>query len=310
MLSDEKELYLHIIYIEQRMKFKEVVSYYQIPTASDVGVAYWKITSNAHIEKDAPTIEVHTILLVIEGTLRISVRGKKYSLNRGCFSDVMGGDHNLKLISASHDINAICFLLTEEYAYSLFRQKPPFPHSYAFEIRKNPVYIIEEREIPRLIHCLDDIRQTLEDKQHHYQIAMLRYRIWILLMENADIYLKGKRELPSETDNSRKSKLFLNFVTQIPLHIRQEHTVEFYASLLCVTPQYLRRVVRECSGKTASQWINEELLREICKLLAETTISVQEIAEKLNFSDLSVMSKFFKRHKGISPLGFRNEHEK
>lgn len=293
------------------MKFEEVVSYYQIPTAYDVGVAYWKITSNARIKTDAPTIEVHTILLVIEGTLRISVGEIKYSLNRGCFLDIMREDQNFKLISASHNINAIGVLLSEEYEHSLFRQAPPIPpqFSYAFAIRKKPAYVIEERDISRLIHCLDDISQTLENKQHHYQIAMLRYRIWILLMENADIYLKGERELPSETYDSRKSKLTLNFVTQISLHIYQEHTVEFYASLLYVTPQYLRRVVKECSGKTASQWINEELLREISKLLTETAMPVQEIAEKLNFSDLSVMSKFFKRHKGVSPLRYRNGYE-
>lgn len=297
-------------YIVEHMKFDEVVSYYQISATSDVGVACWNITSNTLIGVDAPIIEEHTILLVIEGTLRISVRGEKYSLKRGCFSDVLRGDQNLRLLSASHDVNAICFIFTEEYTHSIIRHKPPLPHSYAFEIRKNPVYIIEEREIPRLIHSLDDVRHTLENKQHHFQLSMLRYRILILLMEIADIYLTCKRELPSESNNSRKTKLFLCFVKQIALHIHQEHTVDFYASLMCVTPQYLRRVVKECSGKTASQWINEELLREISKLLTETTMSMQDISEKLSFSDLSVMSKFFKRHKGLSPFVFRNEHEK
>lgn len=291
------------------MDFKELVSYYQIPAVSEEGVAYWKITSDMCVKKDAPAIEVHTILLVVGGELRISVQGKKYLLTRGCFADVMGEDQNLKLLSASHDIQAIFFILTEHYLYNLFRQKPPFPHSYAFEIRKNPVYIIDEREMPRLLHCLDDIEQTLANPSHHFQAAMLRCRIWILLMESADIYLlkKGKCELPSETDNDRKNTLFLRFVRQIPQYICKEHTVDFYASLLCVTPQYLRRIVKECSGRTTSQWINEELVREISKLLRETTMSIQEIAEILNFSDQAVLTKFFRRQKGISPLKFRNE---
>lgn len=250
--------------------------------------------------------------MVINGTLRISVRGKKYSLNRGCFADVMREGQNLKLISGSHDIHAICIFFKKEYIHSLFKRKPPFPPSYVFEIRNNPVYIIGERELSCLIHCQDDVGQALENKQHRYQTDILQYRVMILFLEAANIYLnkKGKYELPSEMDNTQKQKLFFDFVKQIPLYIRNEHTVEFYASMMCVTPQYLRRVVKECSGKTVSQWINEELLREISKLLSETTMSVQEIADALNFSDMSVMSKFFKRHKGISPLVFRNEHEK
>lgn len=301
-------MYLTII----AMKFDEFVLHYPITTISDVGVAYWNITSPAHINKEVPTIEDHTILLVISGTLRISVQGEKYSLYRGCLADVVGGDQNLKLLSGSHDIHAICILLKEEYIHNLFKDRPPFPPSYIFEIRNRPVYIIEERELPYFIRCLDDIGCTLENKQHHYQAAMLMYRVMILFVEAANLYLnkKEKSELSSEIGSSRKNGLFLNFVKLLSLHIHSEHTVEFYASTMCVTPQYLRRVVKECSGKTVSQWINEELLREISKLLSETTMSVQEISDKLNFSDMSVMSKFFSRHKGVSPLKFRNEQNK
>lgn len=32
-------------------------------------------------------------------------------------------------------------------------------------------------------------------------------------------------------------------------YVKEEHTVNFYASRLNVTPQYLRRVVKVCSGK-------------------------------------------------------------
>lgn len=294
------------------MIFDELIQYYQIATTSDVGVAYWMITSPARIKKDVPVIEVNTVFLVISGTLQISVQGKKYSLDRGCLADVVGGDQNLKLLSASYDIQAICIFLKEEYIHNIFKYRPPFSPSYIFEIRRHPVYAIKEKDLPCLIHCMEDIGYTLNNKQHRYQTAMLMYRVMIFFVEVANFHFstKEKSELPSEIESLRKNSLFLDFIKLLSLHIRSEHTVEFYASMMCVTPQYLRRVVKESSGKTVSQWINEELLRIISKLLSETTMSVQEIADALNFSDMSVMSKFFKRHKGISPLVFRNEHEK
>jgi AraC-like DNA-binding protein len=41
------------------------------------------------------------------------------------------------------------------------------------------------------------------------------------------------------------------------------------------------------------------------RLLREPELSIQEIAEKLSFSDQSSFGKFFKKHTGISPLKYR-----
>ena len=75
----------------------------------------------------------------------------------------------------------------------------------------------------------------------------------------------------------------------------QEHGVGFYASELCVTTQYLGRIVRQFTGKTVYHWICEALVREIAQLLSDTDASLQEIADQLHFSDQAVMSKMFKR---------------
>ncbi|RGX77202.1 AraC family transcriptional regulator [Bacteroides stercorirosoris] len=53
-------------------------------------------------------------------------------------------------------------------------------------------------------------------------------------------------------------------------------------------------------------WISQSLMCEVCKVLDETNIPISQIAEELNFSDQAVLSKFFKRYKGVSPLNYRN----
>ncbi|WP_423775772.1 helix-turn-helix domain-containing protein [Bacteroides stercorirosoris] len=53
-------------------------------------------------------------------------------------------------------------------------------------------------------------------------------------------------------------------------------------------------------------WISQSLMCEVCKVLDETNIPISQIAEELNFSDQAVLSKFFKRYKGGSPLNYRN----
>ncbi len=79
-----------------------------------------------------------------------------------------------------------------------------------------------------------------------------------------------------------------------------------------------------CSTLRMSRWtLNEklkyerttftELLKSVrvnmaCKLLAETTTSIQEISELICFSSQSVFSRFFKLNVNVSPLAYRNRH--
>lgn len=124
----------------------------------------------------------------------------------------------------------------------------------------------------------------------------------------SDYFSKGKQEEDKELlYTARQRELYLRFTQMLSAYILQEHSVEFYASALCVTPQYLRRVVKNLSGKTVHAWINEALIREIEKRLAETDMTVQQIAEELSFSEQATLTRFFKRYKGVSPLKYRKE---
>lgn len=47
-------------------------------------------------------------------------------------------------------------------------------------------------------------------------------------------------------------------------------------------------------------------MREIVNLLINTDKTMQAIADELHFSDQAVLTKFFRRIKGVSPLQYRN----
>lgn len=106
----------------------------------------------------------------------------------------------------------------------------------------------------------------------------------------------------------RREELCDRFFHLLALHHAQERSVTFYASELCVTPKYLSTVVKGLSGKTASAWIREEVVREIEFRLCHTQCSVKEIAYGLNFSNCSFFGKFFKAERGVSPLLYRRAH--
>jgi len=99
--------------------------------------------------------------------------------------------------------------------------------------------------------------------------------------------------------------LHIRFHELISEHIREERSVRFYAAKLFVTPKYLTEIVKEVTGKTAGELIDEMVMKEAKLLLADPSISVMEVAGILHFSDQFFFRKFFKRHLGQTPSEYR-----
>ena len=68
--------------------------------------------------------------------------------------------------------------------------------------------------------------------------------------------------------------------------------------------------MKSFSGKTVNQWISEALIRESEILLRNPDLTIQQVADMLNFSDQSSFGKFFKKHRDISPLAFKRQFAK
>lgn len=103
---------------------------------------------------------------------------------------------------------------------------------------------------------------------------------------------------------SRQEELFDKFIGIIRQHCSTEHGIKFYAEKLFVTPQYLSKVIKDVSGKSASVWITEFILLEAKTLLTHTNLTIQEVSFNLGFADQSSFGKFFKKNTGMSPKKF------
>lgn len=81
--------------------------------------------------------------------------------------------------------------------------------------------------------------------------------------------------------------------------------VEDYARAFGYSPRTLSRVTLSVDGVTAKEFLDRRVLLEAKRLLAHGDESAARIAAELGFSSTTNVSKFFLRHVGRSPLGFR-----
>ncbi|WP_405370753.1 helix-turn-helix domain-containing protein [Phocaeicola sp.] len=109
---------------------------------------------------------------------------------------------------------------------------------------------------------------------------------------------------------TRKQLLFHRFMHLIHEHALREHQVGFYADRLCISSRYLNEITVEYSkGKTPKELIDEQLTVEIKVQLNKLELSVEEVAGICCFPDSSYLSRFFKKHTGITPKEFRNREK-
>ncbi|MCD8385720.1 MAG: helix-turn-helix domain-containing protein [Bacteroidales bacterium] len=88
-------------------------------------------------------------------------------------------------------------------------------------------------------------------------------------------------------------------------HSSAIHNVDFYASELCISRQYLNRILNSYTHNSASKWIAFALTGKISNLLSNTTMPIQRIAETLDFPTQAALAKFFKQQTGLTPTDFR-----
>jgi len=118
-------------------------------------------------------------------------------------------------------------------------------------------------------------------------------------------YIRRGYHLAISGSVTHQDELFNRFVALVNKHNIQERNVSFYADKLCLTPRYLNTVIRQISGRTVMEWINQAIILEAKVLLKHNDLLIYQIADKLNFPNPSFFCKFFKRITGMTPQEYQ-----
>ena len=145
---------------------------------------------------------------------------------------------------------------------------------------------------------LHDALPIYQKKMVEQCLAELVFEIWTFRS------LKLKKDLDSSITRNHENiaKEFFKLLLNNKI---KERDVVFYANKLHVTPVYLSRAVNSVMGIPALQLIHNIILSESELLLRRKEMTIQQIAEELNFPDQATFSKFFKKHIGLSPIKYR-----
>lgn len=120
----------------------------------------------------------------------------------------------------------------------------------------------------------------------------------------SEIIIEAIRCAPSIPDTSFPS-LLQKAVAYIQNHFREDIPLSELAEKFSVTPNYLGMLFTKRMGISFSDYLNTVRLRGACNLLAQTELSVKEIALSSGYNSFEHFEYTFKKKLSCTPLEFR-----
>lgn len=164
----------------------------------------------------------------------------------------------------------------------------------------------EERE--QFAGYIGTLSFKLRQQQRRYYKEVIESLLRCILFDYLEMMMSAVPQVEAAiTTEGQHKVLFRRFLELLTTRHVKHLLVDTYAQELCVSPNYLTKICREVTGKTALQWVREYTEADIRYYLLNTDLSVKETCDCLGFPNLSFFGKYCRRAFGMSPTEFRKK---
>ena len=242
-------------------------------------------------------IEDVRMLVVMEGEADVRVNLMEQHIEKGMIV-FMGCGSILQPIRVSDDMNVRGFMMQRGLAERVMSNQ--FASAYLAEDQTRCV-VAERASVELLIDMHAVLWRLVKIEGYREEVVvpllMAFSNYFVDLMEK-----EHQRATMSVTHSSRVFKLFISLVNK---HSATQHSLSFYANELCLSAHHLGLVVKAESGVTAKEWIDRAIIMQAKMLLKGGDMQAAEVSGRLNFSNPSFFSKYFKRITGMTPQEYK-----
>lgn len=275
------------------------------PLLSEIGIACEKVDSSMAVLNRLMTdrCSMYSFNLVITGWAKIIYCGKEITIEK---NDILIFTPGATIYTqvVSDDYYCWCLMCDESTTYGIpFARKIIAASYYPVLTHNECKFSMNDTEASVLAHRMEEIHYYL-NSGHCYKDDILQslYSVFVLELLNIENSYQ-----PLEEVNHRSIDIFLRFLKLVNENFITQHELGFYADSLAITSIYLSRIVKRLSNMTIKNHIDRLLTMEACHRLSSTDTPIMQITMDLNFANPASFSKFFTRHKGLSPREYRNK---
>ena len=176
-----------------------------------------------------------------------------------------------------------------------------FELSFLDNLYENPFIQFKEADFKDILQLINLISKE-QDRAIRNQIITQSLLITLLSEVQRSV---------DQTQKKKASKKYLVIFKKFKMLLEENyllnHTPSFYAEKLHITPHHLNVVTKYITAHTSSQIITQRKILEAKRLLSYADCSISEIANHLNYFDLSYFSRLFKKETTYTPSQFKTK---
>lgn len=240
------------------------------------------------------------VMLTTGGSGEVEVDGVAGSARKGLVAFARPGD--VCTVREDNGLTALELIFERDFLLSFFND-PHFLDSlpYYSHLRPSPYLVLDESLYNKIVGLFVEIQIEIANERDVHLLRALLYEVLVLLQKAFPI--ETKKPVNAESRVVRFQEL-------VNEHFATETGVDFYADKLCVTPNYLNRIVQRTLGQTTKAYIQSRRIDEAKHLLRYSATPIGLISDRLHFDTPSYFVRAFTKVTGQTPLQFRNCPEK
>jgi AraC family transcriptional regulator, transcriptional activator of pobA len=162
---------------------------------------------------------------------------------------------------------------------------------------------LSEKDFDYLYDLLLNIQHEF-NSNNKWRGNIIQNYLNIILTHLSRIYIDQKKFILKD---SADESIVIKYKKLLNEKFLEYHQVSDYSGKLCISPGHLNDKIKELTGKTAKELLNERIILEAKRLLFYDNRSVKEIANNLNFFDTAYFTRFFKKQTELTPQEFRQK---
>ncbi|SEF55301.1 AraC-type DNA-binding protein [Xylanibacter ruminicola] len=214
---------------------------------------------------------------------------------------IVSDKHVVDKYQPSPDMEGLCMMLSVNFFHEIIQNVRDVNSLFLFA-RSHPVMSLDRKEQDTFKEYFQVIKQKIGDNGNFFHKDLIRTLLLAMFYDVGNI-INRVRKL--DKPQTRAEAIFTNFIKMVEANYKHERRISWYAIQLGITPKYLSETVKAVSRRTPNEWVDNYVMMELRVLLKNSTKSIKEITEEMNFPNQSFLGKFFKEHVGISPNKFR-----
>ena len=239
----------------------------------------------------------YAILFVTQGSLSGRVNMVDFEIKAPAAVYIFN-DHVLHYNNSSPDLKVrlLSFspVIAEELSLSLHYDNVHYAYA-------RPAAQLDETSMQTIMRYLDLLEVLMQKESRERQTTLVQ----LIQSLTSFLYEFHANNLTSQKPFSRSEELAGQFLSLVDMHCHEHHNIKWYADALHLTPVYVSNLVKQVTGRTAGTNITDCLVRKAKSLLLTSTLSIQQISDRLGFQNQSHFGTFFRRAVGMSPQKFR-----